>query len=76
VNVHALTEDKIDDMKDSFNYELECVFDTFHKYHKKILLCDLSDKVGRKTFSNQQLGMRVHIKLVMIISYSGKLCHL
>jgi hypothetical protein len=25
LNVHAPTEDKIDDMKDSFNEELECV---------------------------------------------------
>jgi hypothetical protein len=29
VNVHALTKDKIDDMKDSFYEEVECVFDKF-----------------------------------------------
>jgi hypothetical protein len=29
LNVHAPTEDKIDDMKDSFYEELECVLDKF-----------------------------------------------
>jgi hypothetical protein len=29
LNVHAPTEDKIDDMKDSFYKELECVIDKF-----------------------------------------------
>jgi hypothetical protein len=38
LNVHAPTEDKIDDMKDRFYEELECVFDKFPKYHMKITL--------------------------------------
>ncbi|KDR16724.1 Craniofacial development protein 2 [Zootermopsis nevadensis] len=38
LNVHAPTEDKSDDIKDSFYEELESVFDTFGKYHMKILL--------------------------------------
>jgi hypothetical protein len=42
LNVHAPTEDEIDDAKDSFYEELECVFDKFPKYHKKILLEDFS----------------------------------
>jgi hypothetical protein len=29
LNVHAPTEDKTDDVKDSFCEELECVFDKF-----------------------------------------------
>jgi hypothetical protein len=37
LNVHAPTEDKIDDTKDSFYEELERVFDKFPKYHMKIL---------------------------------------
>jgi hypothetical protein len=37
LNVHAPTEDKIDNMKDSFYEELECEFNIFPKYHKKIL---------------------------------------
>jgi hypothetical protein len=31
LNVHAPTEDKTDDMKDSFYEELECIFDKFPK---------------------------------------------
>jgi hypothetical protein len=38
LHVHAPTEDKIDDMKDSFYEELECVFDKVPKHHMKILL--------------------------------------
>jgi hypothetical protein len=38
LNVHAPTEDKIGDVKDSFYNELQHVFDKFPKYHKKILL--------------------------------------
>jgi hypothetical protein len=36
LNVHAPTEDKIDNVKNSFYEELEHVFDKFPKYHKKI----------------------------------------
>jgi hypothetical protein len=34
LNVHAPTEDKIDDVKDNFYKELERVFDKFSKYLK------------------------------------------
>jgi hypothetical protein len=37
LNVHAPTEDKIDDMKDSFYEKLRCVFNKLPKYHMKIL---------------------------------------
>jgi hypothetical protein len=37
LNVHAPTEDKIDDVKDSFHEELEHKFDKFPKYHMKVL---------------------------------------
>jgi hypothetical protein len=46
LNVHAPTEDKTDDVKDSFYEELERVFDKLPKYHMKTLLGDFSDKVG------------------------------
>jgi hypothetical protein len=42
LNVHAPTEDKTDDVKDSFYEELECVCDKFLKHHMKILLGDFS----------------------------------
>jgi hypothetical protein len=59
LKVHAPTEDKTDDVKDGFYEELECVFDKFPKYHMKIML--------EKTFLNPQLGMKVCMKLVMIM---------
>jgi exonuclease III len=48
LNIHAPTEDKIDDVKDSFYEELQRVFDKFPKYHMKILLGDFNAKVGRE----------------------------
>jgi hypothetical protein len=44
LNVHAPTEDKTDDVKNSFCKELERVYDKFPKYHMKILLGDFSAK--------------------------------
>jgi exonuclease III len=52
LNVHAPTEDKIDDMKNGFYEELEHMFDNFPKYHMKILLGDFNTKVGRENISN------------------------
>ena len=37
LNVHALSEDKCDDSKDSFYRELEQFFNHFPRYHMKIL---------------------------------------
>jgi exonuclease III len=48
LNVHAPTEDKTDDVKDSFYEEFEHVFDKFPKYHLKILLGHFSVKVGKE----------------------------
>ena len=67
LNVHAPSEDKSDDSKDSFYKELEQVFDHFPRHHMKILLGDFNAKVGRENISNQQLGMRVYIRIVMIM---------
>jgi hypothetical protein len=47
LNIHAATEDKIDDVKGSFYEELERVFNKFPKYRIKTLL-DFSAKVGRE----------------------------
>jgi hypothetical protein len=46
LNVHALTEDKTDDVKDSLQEER--VFDKVPKYHMKILLLDFNTKVGKE----------------------------
>jgi ribosome-interacting GTPase 1 len=44
VNVHAPTEDNIDDMKDRLYEELERVFNKFPKCHMKILLGNFNAK--------------------------------
>ena len=46
LNVHAPTEDKDDDIKDSFYEEIERLFDQLPMYHMKILLGDFNAKVG------------------------------
>jgi hypothetical protein len=56
LNVHAPTEDKIDDMKDSFYEELECVFDKFPKYHMNILSGDCNAQVGRENIFKPTIG--------------------
>jgi hypothetical protein len=56
LNVHAPTEDKTDDVKDSFNEELERVFDKFPKYHTKIVLGDFNAKVGREYIFKPTIG--------------------
>jgi hypothetical protein len=48
LNVHYPTEDKTNDVKDSFYEELELVFHKFPKYHMKNLLEDFNAKVGRE----------------------------
>jgi hypothetical protein len=50
LNVHAPTENKVNDVKDSLYEELESVFDKFRKYHIKMLLGDFSAKVGKEDF--------------------------
>jgi hypothetical protein len=55
LNVHAPTEDKIDDTKDSFYEELKRVLDKLHKYHMKMLL-DFSAKVGREDIFKPTIG--------------------
>jgi hypothetical protein len=57
LNVHAPTEDKTDDVKDSFYEELEHVFNKFPKYHMKILLEYFNAKVGifKPTIGNKSL---------------------
>jgi exonuclease III len=51
LNVHASTEEKSDDTKNSFYGKLDCVFDEFLRYHMKILLGDFNKKVEREDIS-------------------------
>jgi hypothetical protein len=53
LNVHTPTEDKIDDVKESF---YEKFFDKFPKYHMKILLGDFNAKVGWEGIFKPTIG--------------------
>jgi hypothetical protein len=60
LNVCASTDNKTDDVKDSFYKELERMFDKFPKYHMKILIGDFNAKVDREdifklTIENESL---------------------
>jgi hypothetical protein len=55
LNVHAPTEDKIDDMKDRFYEKIECVLDKFPKYHMKICY-DFSTKIDREDIFKPTIG--------------------
>ena len=57
LNVHAPSEEKSDDSKDSFYEELEQVFCHFPKYHMKILLGDFNAKVGRENVLRPTVGI-------------------
>jgi hypothetical protein len=48
LNIHTPTEDKIDNVTDSFYEELERMFDKFPKYHRNILLENIYPKVDRE----------------------------
>jgi hypothetical protein len=54
--VHAPTEDKDDDIKESFYEEIENVFDQFHKYHMKMFLGYFNANVGREDIFKPIIG--------------------
>jgi len=56
VNVHAPSEEKSDESKDSFYEELEQVFHHFPKYHMKMLLGDFNANVGRENSFKPAIG--------------------
>jgi len=54
--MHALSEEKSDESKDSFYEELEQVFDHFPKHRMKMLLGDFNTKVGRENIFKPTIG--------------------
>jgi hypothetical protein len=56
LKMHAPSEEKSYDSKDSFSEELEQVFSHFPKYHLKILLGDFNAKVGRENIFKPTIG--------------------
>ena len=65
--MHAPSEGKSDESKDSFYEELEQVFDHFPKYHMGMLLEDFNAEVAERIFSSQQMDRRVSIRIIMIM---------
>ena len=77
LNVHASSEEKSDDSKDSFYEELEYVFYHFPKYHMKTLLADFSAKLEREdifkpTIGNESLHQDSNDNGVRIVHFSHK----
>jgi hypothetical protein len=75
LNVHARSEDKSDDSKDSFHEELEQVLDHFPRYHMKILLGDFNAKVGREnifkpTIGNESLHQDINYNGIRIVTFA------
>jgi hypothetical protein len=54
--VHAKTEDKSDDVQDSFYRELGNVFGQFHRHDMNILLGDFNAVVGREDIFKPTIG--------------------
>ena len=54
--MHAPTDAKSDDSKDSFYEELEQVFEHFPKYRLKILSGDFNAKLGREDIFKPKIG--------------------
>ena len=63
LNLHAPSEEKSDDSKDSFCEELEQMINHFSKYQMKIL----KQNWGERRLSNRQSGTRVYIRILMIM---------
>ena len=73
--MHAQSEGKSDDSKDSFDEELEQVFDHFPKYHTKIILGDFKAKVRREnifkpTIGNETLHQNSNDNGVRIVNFA------
>jgi hypothetical protein len=74
LNVHAPTEDKTDNVNDSFYEELERVFDKFPTYHIRILLGDFSAKVGKEdifkpTIENESVHEIINDNGVRLVNF-------
>ena len=79
--MHAQSEEKSDDSKDSFYEGLGQVFYHFPKYHIKILLGAINAKLGRKnifkpTIRSDSLSKEVIIMMLerYILSHQKYIC--
>jgi hypothetical protein len=67
LNVHATTEDNIDDVKGNLYEVLERLFDKFAKCHMKILLGDFSAKVGKEDIFEPTIWNESLHEIIMIM---------
>jgi len=74
--VHATSEEKSDDSKDSFYDELEQVFYHFPKNHMEILLGDFNIKVGRENIFKPTIVNESYIRIIMKMLLENKLCQI
>jgi hypothetical protein len=75
LNVHALSDEKSDDLKESFNEKMEQHFCHFPKYSMKILLGDFNAKVGREnifkaTIRNESIHQDSNNNFVRIVKFA------
>jgi hypothetical protein len=74
-NVHALCEDKSDDVMNSSCEELGCVFYQFPTYDMKILLGDFSAEVGKEdilkpTVGNERSHKMRNDNIIIVVSFA------
>jgi hypothetical protein len=74
LNMHALTEDKCDNTKDSYYDEVERAFDQFPKRHMKMILGYFIAFVGREDISKPTIvNESLHLSWVRVINvYTSK----
>ena len=68
LNVHAPSEEKIDDSKDSFYEELEQVFHHFPKYHNAKMG---SENIFKPTIGNESLDQDSNDNGVRIVNFAA-----
>jgi hypothetical protein len=72
----ATTEDKSDDLKDSFYKELEKVFNQSPNYRTNILLWSFNAKL-KKNILNEIFGVFLYINIEKsFIVKNSKICHI
>ena len=64
---HAPSEEKSDDLTDSFYVELQHFFYHFPKYHAKIIFGDFNEKVGRENIFKLTIGNESLHQIVLIM---------
>jgi len=69
LNVHAPSEEKSDDSKDSFYEDLEHL-NHFSKYHMKSLEGDFNAKVGRENIFKPSVGSDSNDNGVRIVNFA------